>query len=204
MNQSRKMDLDKGWIHDLAKGEIHPEAERILGVGKTHDPQQLVEESTVNFLTEMRSAFDEHARIFNGYSEDGRTFSPVKVYSLAQSAADFMVFRNQVKLVVSNSAHGVVQISFAMHASNGLGATTGRTEEGSGAAGKPQELLAQIGPFRDVQWTFQGEKVNAAQVARFYFVEFVRTSRDQKRSRTGNDLLLEQIKALLQEKGLNL
>ena len=67
------------------------------------------------------------------------------------------------------------------------------------------EILAQIGPFGDVSWTYQGEKVQPAQVARFYFTEFVRATRDQKKSRSGSQqLLLEQIKTLLQEQGLQL
>jgi hypothetical protein len=71
-------------------------------------------------------------------------------------------------------------------------------------AGQTQDLLAQVGPFRDVYWTFQGEKVTPEQVAKFYFAEFVRSTRDTRKSKAGNQLLLDQIKALLQEKGLDL
>jgi hypothetical protein len=67
-----------------------------------------------------------------------------------------------------------------------------------------QDLLAQVGPFRDVHWTFQGEKVTPEQVAKFYFAEFARATRDTRKSRAGNQLLIDQIKALLQEKGLDL
>ena len=54
-----------GWIHDLARAEVHPEAERLLGLGSGLDPHQLVEESTVKFLMELREKFTEFARIFN-------------------------------------------------------------------------------------------------------------------------------------------
>jgi hypothetical protein len=70
--------------------------------------------------------------------------------------------------------------------------------------GQSQDLLAQVGPFRDVLWTFQGEKVSPDQVSKFYFIEFARLTRDNRRSSGKNQLLLDQIKALLQEKGLNL
>ena len=46
--------------------------------------------------------------------------------------------------------------------------------------------------------------MNPEQVARFYFAEYVRVTRDTRRSRATNQLLLDQIKALLQEKGLDL
>jgi hypothetical protein len=201
---------NQGWIHDLAKAEVHPDAEKLLNLGRGFEPQQLVEESTIDFLTGLREQFTEYARLFNSYSESGGKFQEIKVYSIAQTAADFMVFRNQIKLVVSNTAHGVIQIVFAQHVRGTL-AVDGQVHQTSGPSvqlpqglGKAQDLLAQLGPFRDVYWTFQGERVEPEQVAKFYFAEFARTTRDARRSRAGNQLLLDQIKALLQEKGLDL
>ena len=200
----------QGWIHELARAEIHPDAERILQLGKSFDPQQLVEESTIDFLTELKEQFAEYARVFNAYSETGARFQEIKVYNIAQTAADFMVFRNQIKLVVTNSAHGVIQIAFAQHVRGTL-SINGQVQNSapdtanlSPALAQAQDLLAQVGPFRDVYWTFQGEKVTPEQVAKFYFSEFARITRDTKKSRAGNQLLIDQIKALLQEKGLDL
>lgn len=199
-----------GWIHELAKAEVHPEAERLLQLGRSFDPQQLVEESTIDFLTELRQNLAEYARIFNGYSEAGARFPDIKIYSVAQTPADFMMFRNQVKLVVSNTVHGVIQVAFARHVRGNV-AVDGQVQSVNGGSlpnqsfiAQPQELLAQVGPFRDVFWTFHGEKVEAAQVAKFYFAEFVRTTRESKRSKVGDQVLLEQIKSLLQEKGFDL
>ncbi|OFZ55140.1 MAG: hypothetical protein A2428_09215 [Bdellovibrionales bacterium RIFOXYC1_FULL_54_43] len=197
-----------GWIHELARAEIHPDAERVLQLGRSFDPQQLVEESAIDFLTSLRECFAEYARILNAYAENGTRFQEIKVYSIAQTAADFMVFRNQIKLVFANSAHGVIQIAFAQHVRGTL-AVDGQIQSSNNTVSSPalaqsQDLLAQVGPFRDVYWTFQGEKVEAEQVAKFYFAEFARITRDNKKSRAGNQILIEQIKALLQEKGLDL
>ncbi|MEN9724378.1 MAG: hypothetical protein RJB38_2364 [Pseudomonadota bacterium] len=188
---------DFSWIHSLARGEQNPEADRLLQAASGGlDPQQRIEEATVDFLTRIREQFTEFCRIFNGYSEAGSRFQEIKVYSVAQTAADFMIYRNQVKLVVSNAAHGVIQISFSHHQRAGA-----PTDPASAA----QDLLAQVGPFGDVTWTYQGERIQPVQVARFYFTEFVRATRDQRKSRSGSQqLLLEQIKALLQEQGLHL
>ncbi len=196
-----------GWIHELARAEVHPEAEKILELGKSFDPHQVVEESTIDFLTELREYFTEYARVFNSYSEKGTTFQDLKLYSVAQTPADFMLYRNQVKLTVANTAHGVIQFQFSRHTGSGLGAPAGASVDGQGlptGLNQSQELLAQVGPFRDVYWTFQGERVEAGQVARFYFAEFSRASRNQNRSRLSNQLLIEQIKNLLEEKGLTL
>jgi hypothetical protein len=192
---------NQGWIHELARAETHPDAERLLQLGRSFDPQQLVEESTIDFLTELRDRFNEFARIFNAYSEGNGKFQEIKIYNVAQTAADFMVFRNQVKLVFSNSAHGVIQAVFAQHTRGTLSVDS---LQPALTPGEPQDLIAQVGPFRDVRWTFQGERVVPEQIAKFYFSEFARMTRDDKKLKSGNQALLEQIKALLQEKGLDL
>ncbi len=191
-----------GWIHDLARAEVHPEAERLLGLGSGLDPHQLVEESTVKFLMELREKFTEFARIFNSYSEAGARFQEIKLYSVAQTAADFMIFRNQVKLVVSNAAHGVITISFAAHTRSPFNFDGSNPDNLAPPAS--QELLAQVGPFRDVKWTFQGEAITPEQIARYYFAEFIRATREKKVKQGSHQLLLDQIKALLQEKGIDL
>ena len=188
-----------GWIHDLAKAEVHPDAERLLQLGQAFNPQQLIEENTIDFLTELRAHLDEYVRIFNSYSDGATRFAEIKIYQLAQAAADFMAFRNQIKLVFSNSAHGVIQIAFSQHGRGALG-----VDGSTGDAEQVQELIAEVGPFRDVYWTYRGEKVTAEQVAKFYFAEFVRVSRDMSRSRVRNQALLDQIKSLLEEKGIDL
>jgi hypothetical protein len=181
---------------------VHPDAERLLNLNAANDPSQLIEESTVDFLTELREHFTEYTRVFNGYSETGKVFQEAKIFSVAQTASDFMIFRNQVKLVFSNQAHGSIHISFSQHTAGAV-SVNGQSAQGQ-EFGQPQDLVAQVGPFRNIFWTFQGEKVTPDQVARFYFPEFIRASRDLRRSKLGNQLLLEQIKALLHEKGIQL
>jgi len=194
----------KSWIHDLARAEIHPEGDKMPELARGFDPQQLVEESTVEFLTELRVSFEESVKVFNGYSENGARFPEIKIYGVAQSAADFMLFRNQVKLVIANVAHGIIQFSFSNHSRTAM-SFDGLDHAGSAQAPatKTQELTAQIGPFREIYWTFQNERVKPERVAKFYFAEFAGMTRDQRRSKSNNQALLDQIKTILQEKGLD-
>ena len=205
-NLKATLPSQQGWVHELARAEVHPDAERLLQLNQSFDPQQLVEESTIDFLTQLRELMTDYARVFNAFAENGGKFQEVKIYNVAQAAADFMIFRNQVKLVFSNTAHGVIQIAFAQHLRGTLNVDgqSMNTSQNQNMAQSAQELHARLGPFRDVIWTFQEEKVSPEQVAKFYFTEFVRSTRESKRSRAGNQLLLDQIKALLQEKGLEL
>lgn len=207
-SRSRRDSLrdSSGWIHELARAEIHPDAEKILQLGGAFDPQRMVEESTIQFLSHLKEAFTEFSKVFNSFSESGQKFGEIKIYNIAQTAADFMIYRSQVKLLISNSAHGVVQFAFARHVAGTLSVDGQIHNSGDPSQGnrEPQEFYAQVGPFREIDWFYDGHRVDARQVAQFYFVEFVRASREQKSTRGSNQLLLEQLKSLLQEKGLDI
>jgi hypothetical protein len=189
------MGLNMGWINELARAEVHPDAERLLSLGKEFDPTQMLEESTVDFLTTLRRLCADFCKVFNAFSAQGTKYPEVKLYGIAHSAADFMIFRNQIKLLVSSSAPGTIQVSFSYHQQNGR--TAGGTIE------EPQQLTAVMGPFRNIYWTFKGEKIEPDQVSKFYFSEFVRLTRSPSRSKSSNHLLFEQLKTLLEEKGLD-
>lgn len=184
------------WIHDLARGETHPDTDRLLGTDRSSDPHLLIEEATIVFLRELRESFAEYTKLFNSYSENSARFQEVKIYSVAQTPADFMLFRNQVKLVISNNAHGVVSLSLGQN-SKPSGASISDLEV-------PQEIIANLGAFRNLYWTYQGERVNPDSVAKYYFAEFVRNTRDHRNTKASNKVLLDQIRSLLEEKGLDL
>lgn len=204
LNSGSGIPSPQGWIHELARGEVHPEAESLLNLGKSFDPQQLIEENTIEFLNALREQFQNYAKVFNSYSEGSTKFQEIKVYQLAQSPADFMIYRNQVKLVVSNVAHGVINLAFAQHSRSTVAINGQNTAVSQPQLQPAQDILVQVGAFRDIRWTFQGEKVSPEQIAKFYFAEFVKVTRENRKSKMGNQILLDQIKALLQQKGLDL
>jgi len=190
-------DLD--WVHELARNELNPEAANIFNSVNQFDPKQIIEESTIGFLQQLRELFQAHARAFNAYSENNAKFSDIKIYGITNTPADFMMFRNNVKLVFANTAHGIVNATFNQHVRKDLAV------DGANNAGRAlsQDILAQMGPFLDVSWTYQGEKVNPERLVKYYFIEFVKASRVAKKE-LPNQLLLQQIKALLQDQGIDL
>ncbi len=189
--------LNHGWIHELARAEASPEAEALYQISQAQAPGQAIEESTVDFLTDLRAFFQEYVRIFNSLSEAGKKFSEIKIFNLTQGAADFMLYRNGIKLIVANTSQGVIQMSYDKHAITGAPASDINTPQG-------QEILAQLGAFGAVHWMYRSEKVETEQVAKHFFAEFIRSTREMKRAKPNQKVLLEQIKALLQEQGMSL
>jgi hypothetical protein len=194
------LSTDMNWISELAKFELNPQAPNIYQALSQLDPKQIVEEATVEFMQELKDLFMAYARVFNGYSENNTKFSEVKIYGITNTAADFMLFRNNVKLVFANSSHGMINISFIQHRPQEL-AVDGQSQD------TPQQqhndILAQTGPFLEVSWTYRGEKVSPEKLVKYFFVDFVRASRGVTREST-NQLLLKQIKSLLQSQGINI
>lgn len=189
-------DLD--WVHELAKNELNPEAANIFNTVNQFDPKQIVEESTIEFLEQLRDLFTTYSRVLNNYNENNSKFSDVKIYGISNTAADFMLFRNNVKLVFANTAHGIINATFTQHSRDDLAVN------GTSANQKQsQDIIAQIGPFMDVVWTYQGEKVNADKLVKYYLIEFVKASRVARKAASSNQLLLKQIKALLQDQGID-
>ncbi len=184
------------WINELVKAENNAENPSVLDSINKMDPRQIIEESTIEYLQLLRERFTAYGRVFNGYSQENQKFSETKIYGISNTAADFMVFRNNVKLVFSNSSHGIINIAFTQHAPGDF------SPDGKSALKQSHDLIAQVGPFLDVAWTFQGEKIDMEQLVKYYFVEFIRISR-QPRGQSKNQLLLKQIKALLHDKGID-
>lgn len=186
-----------GWIYELAKVEASPEAAVIASLQQNSGPQQAIEESTVDFLTDLRGFFQEYVRVFNSLSEGGKKFADIKLFNLSQGAADFMLYRNGIKLMVANSSHGLIQMAYDKHMVTGASKTTDEVPPA-------QELLAQPGAFGVIHWTYRSEKVQSEQVAKHFFSEFIRLTREIKKVKPNQKVLLEQIKTLLEEQGLSL
>lgn len=183
---------DLGWIHELAKNEINPDPNSAINGISSLDPKQLIEESTIQYLEELRDLFTAYAKAFNSYSENNARFSDAKIFGITNTPADFMVFRNNVKLVFANTAHGIISATFTQH-----------SPDGQNTQKQSHDIIAQMGPFMDVSWTYQGEKVNPERLVKYFFVEFAKASRVVKKS-SANQMLLKQIKALLQDQGIDL
>ena len=200
---SNLLPSDMDWVHEIAKNELNPEAANIFNTVNQFDPKQIIEESTIEFLEQLRELFTAYSRVFNGYSDSNGKFSELKLFGITNTPADFMLFRNNVKLVLANSAHGIINATFTQHTRGDLAVDGAQAGSGGETKRQSQDIIAQIGPFLDVSWTYQGERVNPSRLVKYYFVEFVKASR-MIRKGSPNQLLLKQIKALLQDQGIDL
>lgn len=157
------------WLKRLVRNEmdlIHTGSGDLTG---HQDHRKVVEDATLEFMTRIKEEFIGCVDLFNSYRGGAHLPNSVKIFNVSNTASDFIIFRNNLKLVVSNPALGVVNLSFITRA-NAFTQPQAKTKR------EGYDLIAQMFPFNELAWTFHGEKVNLEAMTRFMFTEFVKSS----------------------------
>ena len=171
------------WISDLAQAEIETqETGKIDAFGHLNE-EKILNGHTLSFLKELKTVFQSAAQQFNELRQDSR--QTIKIYGIAQTEADFLVFRNSLKVVVSYARVGQIEISFhslsgGLFAPKKITPSTGRhavpKPPGNTDDVKGDLLDIELGPFNEAYWTFKGIRVDSSAVVRFYLTEFIKNS----------------------------
>lgn len=180
MNQSQEIQVprqafkarpskDVHWLRRLVENETE-----LLRTGSgdfvSHqDHRKVVEEATTEFMLQIKEEFLACVDLFNSYRGGSHLPNSVKIFNISNTASDFIIFRNTLKLVISNPALGVINFSFVNRANTFSKAPVKTKREG-------YDLIAQLYPFNDLAWTFHGERIHVEAVVRYLFTEFVKSS----------------------------
>lgn len=178
------MDTKFEWIHDLIKTEEQIEESGFVDMNATSvDPERAQIGAALTFLTELKKEFHEAIDIFNDLKH--HSASKIKLYGIAKTPADFMLFRSGLKLIFSLKQPGV--ISIRTHFMNpGLPAMTTMNLIGNSASPPPittsqfrsEETLLEMkwGVFEEIMWTYKGQTVKKENIVKHYFTQFIRDS----------------------------
>lgn len=173
------------WLEDLANAEIALEQTGEMDAFSHLNEEKILKGHTIAFLKDLREIFQQYALSFNQYRKDPR--HTIKVYGIAQTEADFLIFRNSLKLVVAYSKPGQTEISFHTLSGGLFAPQKNPIPKGkTGVMGIPHppgsetdqgDLFdIELGPFNEAYWTFNGNRVEACALARFYLTEFIKNS----------------------------
>ena len=171
------------WIEELAKAELALEEKGEVDPFGHLNEEKILKDHTVSFLKELRSLFQTYASGFNEARQDTR--QTIKVYGIAQTDADFLVFRNNLKLVITFVKPGQIEISFhtlsgGLFTPNkkvppltktGIPRPPGKFEDSNGDV-----FDLELGPFNEPTWFFNGTRVELPSLTRFYLTEFIKNS----------------------------
>lgn len=159
------------WIKELAQTENQLEESGVFDQGSPLDPQRILVQQTLNLLSELKSGFIEMATSFNQWksSPNGR----IKIYGIAKTHSDFMLFRNGFKMVFSMKDAGEISIRYNFIVSNPM---VSSDIAHNAASVEEHNLAAKISPFGDVTWTFQGQPVSQDSIVRYHMTLFIKES----------------------------
>jgi hypothetical protein len=168
------------WIHELIRTEEQIEETGVVDFDSHNDPDRAMIGAALTLLAQLRSGFNDAVEVFNEYKQS--TASKIKVYSIAKTHADFMLFRNGFKLVFSLKQPGVISIRThfmnpalpSVSSMNLLGSTVTNNLTAPQFRGE-EELLEMIwGPFNETIWTYKKHPVKVESVIKYFLSKFVR------------------------------
>ena len=158
------------WIKDLvlADQKSSQKSRKLLDV-----PERRLEEETLSFLKDLKLAFIEVASVFNQMK--GSTIGNLKIYGISKTEADFMLFRNNLKLSFMMKQPGVILISFSRIGSFSSGES--KSVRSAVELEEPSESLrAQPGAFGEFHWFCKGYAIRIDYLVRYYLSRFVKQS----------------------------
>lgn len=165
--------LNTAWIEKLALDELNMEESGVISLNEHLDPKLYLEESSVNFMNDLRDRFEVYTTKFNQYRTSAKGIGQIKIFKIANTVNDFMLFRNALRLVFSRRANDLISISFL---SNGKEIFSPRLRNEDSIQNNAHEIKAHIGPFNDISWKFRGEEFDRDALVRHYLSEFIRLS----------------------------
>jgi sensor histidine kinase YesM len=162
------------WIKDLVHTEEQMENAGIVDLNPQSDREKLLIRESTSVLQYFKNEIVEAAQIFNSLktSQVGR----IKIYNIAKTNSDFMVFRNGFKMIFSMKKPGVISIRF-----NFIGTlldASNPTVSAAAAQSAIEENLIEtkLGPFGELHWVHKGQAIKLSIVVKHHMTLFVRES----------------------------
>lgn len=177
------METKYEWIHELVKTESQLEESGMLDIPTPVDPDRALIGAALTFLSELKKEFHDVLEIFNDLKH--HSASKIKLYGIAKTPADFMLFRNGLKLIFSLKQPGVISIrSHFMNPAlpNVANMNLMGTSVPMSAITSPQfrgeEAVLEMkwGAFDEVQWTYKNQPVKKETVVKYYLTQFIHDS----------------------------
>ena len=165
MLQSEK-NKQANWIKDLVRLEQDMEATGQISLPQSSPSSEQLSEHTFEFMRQLRTAFTANAAVFNHIKG---FLGSLRIYGIADTQTDFMLFRHGHKLIFSVKEPGLISVCMKFN-DQMLSSKTSPTTE-------PADFIKGVwGPFNELQWTYNDQKINIDYLIRYYMTTFVKNS----------------------------
>lgn len=161
------------WIKELVRAEQQMEESGMIDLSSIEDQDRMLAQETLQLLLRLKTEFVDASTAFNELKPS--PLGRLKVYGIAKTHADFMLFRNGFKMIFSLKTAGQIAIRFNFIGTHYLPGQS--SENGPGTKLMDEQIVeAKWGPFGDLRWTYLGETINVDAMIRYYMTQFLRES----------------------------
>lgn len=163
------------WIRELVKSEEQMEEHGMIEMGVGVETERGLAMETLTYLQQLKNAFIETAQTFNELK--GSALGRLKIYGIAKTQADFMLFRNGFKMIFSMKQPGTVSIRF-----NFIGPSNFIPSQipnmMNSTAPLMNEILIEATPaaFGELVWSYQGQQAKIENVVKYHMSLFIKES----------------------------
>ena len=158
------------WIKELVHSELAMQENGQTSRDLEFTTPESLHDDTLAFLSDLKSRFVAACSAFNQIK--GSSHGRIKIYGIAKTDADFMLFRNGFKLIFSLNAPGKVVASF-----NHVTVKTLPGQDPAPMKKIDEDLfVAQWKAFGQLFWTHQEQEIDREYLIRHYLSRFIRLS----------------------------
>ena len=166
------------WIKDLVKAEQQMEESGLVDMSFGFDPERVLVTETIQFLLSLKTEFVDSSSTFNELKPSA--LGRIKIYGIAKTHADFMLFRNGFKMIFSMKAPGQISVRFNFIGTNYIPTPGATNAESAGAANanvmEENVVEARWAAFEELVWMYKGQSVKLEFMVRHYMTQFIRES----------------------------
>lgn len=163
---------NKTWVRELVSADEQLEKSVMIDMNLGLDTQRIMVNETIAFLLRLKTDFAESAANFNELKASA--LGRIKIYGIAKTHADFMLFRNGYKMIFSIKNAGLIGIRF--HYVGNMSIPQPQQKENVTIVMEEQLIEAKWGAFEEVLWTFKGQSFKPEYLVRHYMTAFVKES----------------------------
>lgn len=163
---------NKTWIRELVAADEQIEKSVMIDMNLGLDTQRILVNETITYLLRLKTDFAEAAANFNEMKPSA--LGRIKVYGIAKTHADFMLFRNGYKMIFSIKNAGLVSIRF--HYVGNLSIPQPQHKENVTIVMEEELLEAKWGAFEEVIWNYKGLNFKSEYLIRHYLTLFIKES----------------------------
>lgn len=163
---------NKTWIRELVAADEQIEKSVMIDMNLGLDTQRILVNETITYVLRLKNDFAESAAAFNEMKPSA--LGRIKVYGIAKTHADFMLFRNGYKMIFSIKNSGLISIRF--HYVGNMAIPQPNQKENVTIVMDEELIEAKWGAFEEVIWNYKGLSFKPEFLVRHYLTTFIKES----------------------------